>query len=393
MEWCLSPIPTQSFFPCPHHVLSLSVCLGNERTRVKWKTLLWENQIALRAVCRNCWGTKIFLVPFLCSFSSVQLLSHVQLFATPWTAACQFSLSITNSQSKFKLTSIESVMPSKHLILCRQLFLLPSIFPSIRVFSNESALCIRCQSIGVSTSASVLPVTTQDWSPLGWTGWSPCSPRDSQESYPTPQFKSINSLALSFLYSPTLTSIHDYWKKHSFLGSLDGLVVKLTEERKITRNLITRIHSVAQMVKCLPTMQYTWIWYLGWEDPLEKERTTHSSILAWKIPWTEDPGRLQSMGSQRVGHNWAISLSLYTLCIHGRDPGHWVVKVAQSCPTLYDPMDYTVHGILQAKILKWVVVPSPGDLPNPGIKPRSPTLQEGSLPAEPPGKPKNSGVG
>ena len=126
---------------------------------------------------------------------------------------------------------------------------------------------------------------------------------------------------------------------------------------------------------------------------LEKEMATHSSILAWKTPWTKDPGRLQSMGSQRVGHNWAISLSLYTLCIHGRDPGHWVVKVAQSCPTLYDPMDYTVHGILQAKILKWVVVPSPGDLPNPGIKPRSPTLQEGSLPAEPPGKPKNSGVG
>ena len=69
------------------------------------------------------------------------------------------------------------------------------------------------------------------------------------------------------------------------------------------------------------------------------------------------------------------------------------MKVAQSCPTLYDPMDYTVHGILQAKILKWVVVPSPGDLPNPGIKPRSPTMQADSLPAEPPGKPKNSGVG
>ena len=74
MEWYLSPVPTQSFFPCPHRVLSLSVCLGNERTRVKWKTLLWENQITLRAVCRNCWGTKIFLVPFLCSFSSVQLV-------------------------------------------------------------------------------------------------------------------------------------------------------------------------------------------------------------------------------------------------------------------------------------------------------------------------------
>ena len=76
-------------------------------------------------------------------FSSVQLLSHVRLFATPWTAAHQASLSITNSRSLLKLTSIESVMPSNHLILCYPLLLLPSIFPSIRVFSNESVLHIR----------------------------------------------------------------------------------------------------------------------------------------------------------------------------------------------------------------------------------------------------------
>jgi len=76
-------------------------------------------------------------------FNSVQLLSRVQLFATPWTAACQASLSITNSWSLPKLISIESVMPSNHLIFCHPLLLLPSIFPSIRVFSNESALCIR----------------------------------------------------------------------------------------------------------------------------------------------------------------------------------------------------------------------------------------------------------
>ena len=75
--------------------------------------------------------------------SSVQTLSRVRLFATPWTAACQASLSITNYQSSLRLTSIESVMPPSHLILCRPLLLLPSIFPSIRVFSNESALCMR----------------------------------------------------------------------------------------------------------------------------------------------------------------------------------------------------------------------------------------------------------
>ena len=73
----------------------------------------------------------------------VQLLSHVQLFETPWTAARQASLSITNSQSLLKLMSVESVMPSSHLILCRPLLLLPSIFPSIRVFSKESALHVR----------------------------------------------------------------------------------------------------------------------------------------------------------------------------------------------------------------------------------------------------------
>ena len=72
------------------------------------------------------------------------------------------------------------------------------------------------QSIGVSASAAVLPMNIQDWFPLGWLVGSPCSPRDSQESSPTPQFKSINSSAFSLLYSLTLTSIHDYWKNHSF---------------------------------------------------------------------------------------------------------------------------------------------------------------------------------
>ena len=114
-----------------------------------------------------------FLMSINCyyQFSSVQLLSLVWLFANPWTAARQASLSITNSLSLPKPMSIESVMPSNHLILCYPLLLLPSIFPSIRVFFNESALCISGQSIGVSPSTSVLPMNIQDWSPLGWTGW------------------------------------------------------------------------------------------------------------------------------------------------------------------------------------------------------------------------------
>ena len=101
----------------------------------------------------------------------VQSLSHVQLFVTPWTAACQASLSFTILQNLLKLMSIELVMPSKHFILCRPLLLLPSIFPSIRVFSNGSVLPIRWPSIGASASASVLPMNIQDWFPLGWTSW------------------------------------------------------------------------------------------------------------------------------------------------------------------------------------------------------------------------------
>ena len=103
--------------------------------------------------------------------SSVQLLSRAQLFATPWTAALQASLSITISQSLLKLMSTESVMPSNHLILYRSLLLLPSIFPSIGSFAMSQFFTSGGQSIGVSASLSVVPMNTEDWSPLGWTGW------------------------------------------------------------------------------------------------------------------------------------------------------------------------------------------------------------------------------
>ena len=146
-------------------------------------------------------------------FSSVQSLSSVWLFVTPWTAACQATLSITNSQSLLKHMSIESVMPSNHLILCRPLLLLPLIFPSIRVFSNESVLDIR-------------------W-PKYW--------------------------SFSFSISPSR------W----FSGKDCGFD------------------------PCLR------------KDPLEKKMATHSSILAWIIPWTEEPGELQSWSLHKEsGHSW-----------------------------------------------------------------------------------------
>ena len=129
---------------------------------------------------------------------------------TPWTVAHQASLSITNSCSLLKLMSIELVMPSNHLILCCPLLLPPSIFPSIRIFSNESVLHIRWPkyysfsfNISPSNEHSGLISFRMDWLDL-------LAVQGTQESSPTPQFKSINSSVLSFLYSPTLTSIHDY---------------------------------------------------------------------------------------------------------------------------------------------------------------------------------------
>ena len=145
-------------------------------------------------------------------FSSVLSL----LFVTPWTAALKASLSITNSQSLLKLMSIESVMPSNHFILCHPLLLPPSIFPSIRVFSNESVLHTRWPNnwsfsfnISPSNEYSGLISFRMDWLDLR-------AVQGTFESSTIPQFKSINSSVLMFLCSPTLISIHDYWKNHSF---------------------------------------------------------------------------------------------------------------------------------------------------------------------------------
>ena len=150
------------------------------------------------------------------AFNSVQFSSSVVSdSATPWTAAHQAFLSIVNSWSSPKPMPIESVMPFNHLILCPPLLLLPPIFPSIKGFSNESALHIRRPKYW-SFSFSISPSNEHpglisfriDWLDL-------LAVQDSQESSPTPQFNSINSSVLSFLHSPTLTSIHDHCKNHS----------------------------------------------------------------------------------------------------------------------------------------------------------------------------------
>ena len=144
----------------------------------------------------SCFSVLNLSSPLSVQFSSIQLLNCVQLFATPWTAARQASLSIISSWSLPKPMSIELVMPSNHLILCCPPLLLPSIFPSIRVFSNESALCIRWPKYWSFSFISVLPMNTQDWSPLGWTGWI-----------------SLQSKGLSRVFSNTTV------EKHQFFGA------------------------------------------------------------------------------------------------------------------------------------------------------------------------------
>ena len=149
-------------------------------------------------------------------FSSVQLLSRVRLFVTPWIAAHQASLSITNSWSLPKPMPIESVMLSSHLILCRPLLLLPPITPSIRVFSNESTLCMRWPkywnfsfSISPSNEHPGLISFRMDWLDLlAFQG-------TLKSLLQHHSLKASIFSALSFLHSPTLTSIHDHWKNLS----------------------------------------------------------------------------------------------------------------------------------------------------------------------------------
>ena len=136
--------------------------------KAKIDRIEWGPECRTSRTFRQCRKECSWVAAQLCFLWKLQ--NRVQLFATPWTAASQASLSITNSWSPPKPISIESVMSSNHLILCHPLLLLPSIFPSIRVFLNESALCIRWQRIGASASASVLPMNIQDWFPLRLTG-------------------------------------------------------------------------------------------------------------------------------------------------------------------------------------------------------------------------------
>ena len=156
-----------------------------------WKLAFWD---------------KLYLATMLFSlFFCCWLAQSCQLFVTA-------SLSFTISQSLLKLTSIESMMPSNHLILCCPFLFLPSVFPSMRVFFNESALCIRWLKYW---SFSIIPSNGYSGLISFRIGWLDLlTVQGTLKSSPTPQFESINSSALSLLYGPTITSIHNYWKNH-----------------------------------------------------------------------------------------------------------------------------------------------------------------------------------
>ena len=173
---------------------------------------------------------------------------------TPWTAALQASLSINNSRSLLKLMSIELVIPSSHLILYLPLLLLPSIFPSIRMFSNESALCIRWPkywsfsfNINPSNEYSGLISFRMDWLDL-------LAIQGTHKSPPTPQFTSINSLVLSFLYSPTLTSIHI------------GKTIALTRQTCVGKVMSLFFNMLSRLAIILQVIYNTSIYYIKYND-------------------------------------------------------------------------------------------------------------------------------
>ena len=154
--------------------------------------------------------------------NSVQLLSHVRFFETPWTAAHQASLSITNSRSPQKPMCVKSVIPYNHLILCHPLLLLPSIFPRIRVFSSESARRIRWPKYW-SFSFNISPSNEHPGLISFRVDWlDPLALQGTLTSLLQHHSSKASSLRCSVLYSPTLTSIHDYW---TFVGKVMSLIL------------------------------------------------------------------------------------------------------------------------------------------------------------------------
>ena len=221
-------------------------------------------------------------------FSSVQSLSRVRLFATPWTVAHQASLSITNSWSLLKLMSIKLVMSSNHLMLCWPLRLLSSIFPSIRVFCNKSVLRIRWSKYW-SFSFSISPSNEYSW---------PFSLRIDW----------FNLFAVLGLFKSLLQ--HHSSKPSIFQCSAFLIVQLFCNGNPLQYSCLENpmdggawwaiVHGFAKSRTQLTDFPFTFDFHA-----LEKEMATHSSVLAWRIPGKAEPGGLPSMWSHRVGHYWS----------------------------------------------------------------------------------------
>ena len=214
--------------------------------------------------------------------------------ATPWTAACQASLSITNSWSLLKLMSIELVIPSNHLILCRPLLLLPTIFPNIRIFSNESALRIRWPkywsfSFSIKSSEYSGPISFRmDWLDLlAVQGTLKSLLQHHSSKASILQCSAFFIVQLSYPYVTTGKTMA--LTRHTFVGKVMSLLLNMPSRLVIT--FLPRSCCCCQVASAMsnsvrPHRRQS----LGWKDSLEKKMVTHSSTLALKIPWTEELG-------------------------------------------------------------------------------------------------------
>ena len=248
-----------------------------------------------------------------CKFSLVKSLSRVQL-CNPMDCSTP-GFPVQHQLLELAQIHIHWVGDaSNHLFLYHSFLLLPSIHPSIRIFSMSQFFTSDGQSIEASASASVLPMNIQDWFPLLVCSF--CSPRDSRESYPTQQFKAINYLVLSFLYGPTLTSIHDYWKNHSS----DNMAQSILDIQENKSWIFSgRTDDEAEAAILWPPdvknwLKRPWCWerlkvggegddrgWDGWMASPTQWTWVWASPGSWW--WTGRPGVPKSMGSQRARHN------------------------------------------------------------------------------------------
>ena len=235
--------------------------------REAWRALIHgvaKSQTRLSDRTELNW-TELRMFVFFLFLLFVQLLSHVRLSATPWTASRQVSLSFAISWSLLKFMFTEPVMLSNHVILCCPFLLLPSIFPSIRVFSNELLFTSGCQNIGALASASVLPMNIQSWFPLGWTCLMSLQAKGLSRVFSNTTIWKHHYLALSLLHGPAITFIHDYWKSHIFDWTTFVSKVMSLLFNTWSRFVIAFLsRSKCLLISCLQSHRPQWFWSPYW---------------------------------------------------------------------------------------------------------------------------------